>query len=823
MDYLIRSFRFAFRILLKSPAFTLIAVVALALGIGAVTTMFSVINGAIIRGLPFEEPHELVFIKRWDTERQPWNTTIPVLDFQDLQREQQSFESLAGWFGGTVNVSIDQNPIRLTGARISHTWMDLLGIEPLIGRGFTEEDDQNGATPVILLSYATWQTHYSGDPDVIGRTASINGTPGTVIGIMPKNFNFPGQEEVWIPLMSSLTMREINRGDWSINVMARLKDNVSLEQSAMEMTNFIQKMAQEFPDTHGDFNLATVEPISRGLLGPQTVQMMLIMMAMGAFVLLIACANVANLLLARSTLRSKELAIRSSLGATRLSIIGQLLVESTLLSVFGAIGGTSIALWATQALQEYGQMMQLPFWLTFDMDWRVLGIVTLVTLASGIVSGIAPAIKASKVSVTDILKDDTRTGSSLRMGLFSKGLVVVQVAISCILLILTVLMVRSVQNINDTDLHFDTSSVFTARMGLFQGAYPTPEERYQFFTTLKRNVEAAPEVESVALYGRYRWTTIGINWNRIKKDGAEYEQFEDMPITSYEYISPEFFDTLGVELIDGRNFTDLDTPDNMPVAIINQALAEALFPGENAVGKRFKREPWPQERATRPPEELDFPWLTVVGVAPNMAGQGIGNDTGAEGRHYFIPLNPEDTAMFMTIAARGPKDPMQLTEVIRREVIKLDPNLPIYAVATPEMIIAEDTVGNQIISNIFKIFGIVAVFLASVGIYGIMSFSVNQRTMEFGIRSALGATGKNILVLVMRFGLLQFLVGLVIGLTGAFFFSKLMRNFLFGVSVQDPLNYIVVGVVFTLVAVSACLMPARRASRVHPAQALRYE
>lgn len=823
MDYLTRSFKFAFRILLRSPAFTIISVVALALGIGAVTTMFSVINGAVIRGLPFEEPSELMFVKRWDMERQPWNTGIPVLDFHDIQREQDSFEALAAWFGGTVNVSIDNNPIRFTGSRISHTWLDILGVHPFIGRSFTGEEDQPGAAPVLLLSYAAWQNHYSGDPGVIGRTASINGRLGTVIGVMPRNFRFPSRDEVWVPLRSQLNHAELDRGDWSINVMGRLRDGVNREQAELEMTNLVVGLSEQFPDTNGEFKTATVEPIAGALLGDNTVQMMWIMLAMGAFVLLIACANVANLLLARSTLRSKELAIRSSLGATRLSIIGQLLVESILLSIFGAAGGTLIALWATGTLREYGQMMQMPFWLTFDLDWRVLGIVSMVTLLAGLISGIVPAVKASRVSVTDILKDDTRTGSSLHMGLFSKGLVVVQVAISSVLLILTILMMRSVQNINETDLHFDTASVFTARMGLFEGSYPTPEERYLFFTQLKRNVEAVPEVSNVALYGRYRWTNIGLDWTRVRADGSPRTEFDSLPMSTVERISPEYFDTLGVELTAGRSFTEMDTPENLPVAVINQALAETLFPGENPVGKRFRREPWPQERATTPPEELEMPWLTVIGVAPDMAAQGLGNTTNAEGRHYWLPLHPRETASFMTIAARGPADPMQLAEVIRREVIKMDPNLPLYAVATPETIISEDTVGNRVISSIFKIFGLVAVFLASVGIYGIMSFSVNQRTMEFGIRSALGATGRNILVLVMRSGLLQFIVGLSVGLVGAFFFSQLMRDFLYGVSTQDPFNYLLVGLVFSAVAVSACLMPARRAARVDPAQALRYE
>jgi predicted permease len=822
MDFLIRNLRFAYRILIRNPAFTLVAVVALALGIGAVTTMFSVINGAVIRGLPFEEPHELMFVKRWDRDRQPWNTEIPIHDFRDLVREQRSFENLAAWFGGTVNVSLDRNPVRFTGARISHTWLDILGIQPVLGRGFTEAEDSPGAAPVLLLSHAVWEKHFGADPGILGATATINGKIGTIIGVMPEDFRFPYREDVWIPLQSQVNWSEINRGDWGLNVIGRLRDGVPPEQASAEMTRFVAGLAERFPDTHGEYLSASVLPVAGELLGNQTVRMMWIMLAMGGFVLLIACANVANLLLARSTLRSKELAIRGSLGATRTSMIGQLLVESVLLSTLGAVGGMALAIWATRSLQGHAEVMQLPFWLRFDMDWRVLGIVTLVTLVSGLISGIVPALKASRVSVTDILKDDTRTGSSLRMGLFSKGLVIAQVAISSVLLILTVLMVRSVQQINDTDLQFDTERVFTARMGLFDGAYPSPGERYRFFTQLQRNLQARPEVAHSALYARYRWSTTGVQWNRVKRDGTDYETFDDLPMTTYEYVSPGYFETLGAALLEGRFFRETDTPDNLPVAVINQALAERLFPGENPVGKRFKREPWPQERANMDPGELEaIPWLTVIGVAPNMAAQGIGNTTDAEGRHYWLPLDREGTPAFMTVVARGPGPPEGLRQVIREEVIRLDPTLPIYADATPATIIREDTVTPRILSNIFKIFGLVAVFLASVGIYGIMSFSVNQRTMEFGIRSALGATARNILLLVMRSGLLQFAIGLGLGLVAAFFFSRLMRNFLFGVSPQDPSHYILVALVFTLVAVSACLFPARRAARVDPARALR--
>lgn len=824
MDYILRTLKFGLRVLIKNPSFSIVAVVALSLGIGAVTTMFSVINGAVIRGLPFEEPHELVMLKRWDTERQPWRTGIPILDLRDIERDQKSFEALAAWFGGTVNVAYKDHPVRYNGSRISHTWLDILGVQPFIGRNFTAEEDQPGAPPALILSYASWQRHYGGDPEILGEQVRVNGRIGTIIGVMPKGFRFPGQDEVWIPLMTQVDMTDVSRGDMDLSVMARMKDGVTEDQATAELTSFIQQFADAYPEVNGDFRVATAKALAPEILGPETIRMMWIMLAMGAFVLLIACANVANLLLARSTLRSKELAIRSSLGATRGGLIGQLLMESTLLSLLGALGGIAIAVWGTNALFDYGQMMQMPFWLTFEIDWRVLAAVIFVTLLAGVISGLFPALQASKVDLTDILKDDTRTGSSLRMGLFARGLVVFQVAVSSLLLILTVLMMRSVQNINNTDLHFDTNAVFTARMGLFEGDYPESEKRYQFFKMLERNLAEKAEISNATLYGRYRWTLIGVDWTRLKADGADYGSFDDHPLSTYEYVSPSYFETLDVELIEGRAFTDLDTPDNLPVAILNEALAEVLFPGEDPIGQRFQREVWPGQRAQMSQEELDaLPWYTVVGIAPNMAAQGVGNATGAEGRHYFLPMAEDETATFMTIAVRGTGDPMRLAETVRQEVLKLDPNLPLYAMGTPAMIVKEDTAGSRIIANIFKVFGALAVFLASVGIYGIMSFSVNQRTMEFGIRSALGASANNIIRLVMRSGLTQFSIGLVVGLVAAFYFSRLLQNFLFGVSPQDPLNYITVAVIFSTVAVAACLLPARRAGKVDPARALRYE
>lgn len=825
---IVRDLRYGLRVMLKSPSFTFLAIFALALGIGSVTTMVSVINGALWKGLPFEEPREIVWLERYNQNRDEWDRAIPYSVLEYIKEHQTSYESIAGYFGGTVNIVNGDNPVRYHGSRISAEFLDLVGVQPLpAGAPFTQEHDQVGAPPVVLLSHGAWQSQFGGSNDAIGKSVRINGKLGTVIGVMPKGFAFPSRDNVWIPLRSSLDWNDPEAANqYSLNVVARLKDGVTRDQAQAELVTLLQQVAKADPERNENYTSGAVRPfVEANTQG--VARMMTIMTVMAFCVLFIACANVANLLLARSTQRTKEFAIRSSLGASRVRLLAQLLTESVMIAALGGLIGTGLAHWASQYLMTYAEAVNMPFWFDFSIEWRVLAMVILITATTGILSGIIPALRASRASVNDLLKDDTRTGTSMGMKLFSRSLVILQVSTSCIPLVLAFFMMKSLDNIVHTEMNFRDDGVLTARMGLFEGDYPKPEDRFQFFTTLKRNLENRPEIDSAALYGRYRWSTVGLDWARVMTQSLEQTEFEDLPLTTNEYISWDYFETMGAPLLGGRSFTPIDSePNAAPVAIINEALAETLFPEGDPVGKQFRRAYWPNEiaqAAARGVELEDQQWITVVGVAPNMAAMGVGNHNGSEERHFFRPLPPGDARTFMTIAVSGGANPLNLTQVLREEVGKLDANLPLYSVGTPASLIAEDMTQNYLVTNIFRVLAGLAAILASIGIYGVVSFSVNQRTQEFGIRSALGAIPRNILQMVMQGGFAQLTIGIVLGMILSFIATRFTRNFLFDVSNNDWRIYTSVAVLFTLVALVAIFFPARRAARVHPAQALRHD
>ena len=828
MEGLLRDLRYGLRIMLKAPGFTILAVVALALGIGSVTSMFSVINGAVLRGLPFPAPEQLVTVQRLDEERQEWNSEIPYLDFKEIQAEQQSFTALAGYYGGTINVVAEGNPVRYTGSRISANFLDILGVQPILGRGFLPEEDTEGGPMAVILGYSAWQNQFGGDPTIIGQEARVNGSVSTIVGVMGQGFAFPINDDIWVPLGTSQTWSEQGRGSWNLSVFGRMKDGVTREGAEAEMAGLINQLADAYPEFNDDFRYARVRPFIERQLGEQTISMLGVMFGMAAFVLIIACANVANLLLARSTVRTKELAIRSSVGASRLRIITQLLTESILLSSLGAVLGVVLAILGNRFLLLYRAELDMPFWFDFPIDASVVALIVAVTILSGVVSGIIPAIRASRANINHLLKDDTRTGTSLGMKIFARGLVITQVTVSCVALIMTVLMARSVANIGNVEMNFDTEQAMTARMGLFDADYPEAAQRLQFFNSLRRNLENRSEIATATTYRRYRWELTGIDWGRWEVEGVAYAEIEDKPLGTAEAVGQNYLATMGIDLLAGRAFDAVDfEEDAAPVVIINRALADVLAPNGNALGLRIRRGPWPGElERMEDPDTFydDYPWATVVGVVPDMRAQGVTNTTGAEGRHFFFPMRG-GAATFNTIAvAPAPGVATgSLIPLIREEVARLDPTIPLYAIGTVGDILREDNVQNRIISNIFKFFGALAAILASIGIYGVMSFAVSQRTQEFGIRAALGAVPSRIRNLVMGSGIWQLVAGLVIGLVAAFFASQLIENFMFGLSADDPLTYGSVALLFSLVALLACAFPAARASRVHPARALRYE
>lgn len=826
MNNAFNDIRYGLRLLYKNPGFTLVAIFALALGIGAVTTQFSVINGALFKGLPFDDSEELMHLERRNVDTENYNAEIPVHDLLDISARQTSFEALSGWFGGTVNVAVDGAAYRYSGSRISHNFLDQLRKQPILGRGFTPEDDQPGAPKTIILGYGVWQRDFGGDPNVIGKAVRVNTQPATVIGVMERDFVFPFNDDCWVPLQSALNPEQLERGGgYSLEVMGRLRPGVTPEQAEAEMTGLLAQLAEAYPETNEGYREAVVKPYIEEFLWDQVRQTLWIMLASGVFVLLIASANVANLQLARAAMRTKELAIRTALGASRGRLLRQLLTESLVIASVGAIGGVLIALGAIRLLTNYTESIQMPFWFNFSLDGTVLLVVIAVTVFTGLISGLMPAIKASRPVVNNILKDDSRTGSSLEMGRFSKGLVVFQIAVSCLLLILAGLQIRSIDNLRNQDVGFDADGVLAARMGMFEGDYPEAEDRRRFLLQLRDNVTARPEVASASLYSRYRWWPT--NGARITIEGGEYADFEDHPFTRWEIIGPDYFKTMGVELIEGREFNLVDgTEDAMNVAIINESFAQRFFPGQNPIGLRFKRERWPNERDANVEGELrrNLDWHTVIGIAPDIAMQGLGNQDDSEGSGYYLQLQDDWNPRFMTLVAK-PRDrnPMGLAGLFREEVLSLDPNLPLYAVASPGQIIREDSRQGALVANIFNIFGLTAIFLASIGLYAVMSFSVNQRRREFGIRAALGAIPHMLLRLVMRQGMIQLAIGLVLGVAGALAFAQLLSNQLFGVEPEDPTVYMVVLFTLTAVALIASFVPARRASQVHPMEALRYE
>jgi putative ABC transport system permease protein len=826
-DALFRDIRFGLRLMLRQPGFTLLAVCAIALGIGCVTTMLSVINGAVWKGLPFAEPQEIVSLSRYNENRDPWDRAIPYRDFEYILEHQNSYEEIVGYFGGTINLAWDGEVRRFQGSRVTRNFVALTGETMPLGRPFLPEEDSLGASPVAILSHATWRSHFGADPQIVGKTVRINGAPGRIVGVMPARFGFPSGDEVWIPLHSAQNWRDPILADrYSLNVIGRLRDGVSLEAAEVELSGLLYQLAQAKPERNQRYTSGGVLPFSRFILG-DSLSIMWLMTLMAAFVLLIACTNVANLLLARSTLRSKELAIRSSLGASRQRIVVQLLTESLVLAFVGALLGLGLAHWAAGYLMAYREVVNMPFWFDFGFDWRIFLLVAVFTFLTGLLSGLVPALRASKANINDLLKDDTRTGTSFLLKAFGLALVVFQVTVSCVALICAGLMMKSLDETVNTEMHFDTEGVFVARMGLFEGDYPDPAKRHQFFTTLKRNLEARPEVSSAALYTRYRWTNTGLDWPRVRHGREDHADFLQYPLSTSEFVSWDYFETLGIPLLEGRSFTERDcAPEAGPVVIVNEAFARSLFPEGLPIGKRFQRAFNDEQRAiaAQSGEPLDETFHEIIGVVPNMAAQGVGNDVEvAAERHFFLPLKAAQTPMFLTVAATGPGSPLQLQTSVREEVQALDPNLPIYAAGTPAQLIREDTQMPRLIANIFKVFGALAAILAAIGIYGVVSFSVNQRTQEFGIRAALGAVPRLILRLILWAGAWQIGAGLALGLALGWAISRGLRSVLYRVSHSDPSTYVLCALFIALVALVAMLFPARRAARIHPAQALRHD
>jgi predicted permease len=823
------------RVLIKEKSFCALAVIVLALGIAGVTTMFSVVNGVMLRGFAFPNAGRLASLNFIDPSSSTFfgvNGQISAKDYEELRPQQQSFERLAAYLNGsTVNVTVDGHPQRYTGAYVTEDFLRILGVSPLMGRDFTAADNSSGAGKVAIIGHAIWQRDFGGAPDILGKGFRLNGKPATVIGVMPKGFAFPTNEELWIPLFSEFPPRE--RNDPAANspaVLGLLKDGVSLDQANAEATTMARRFAAAYPESNKQFNTGQVQPLLESFTPRPLRGTLWTMLGFCVGVLLISCVNVMNMQFARATLRSKELAVRSSLGATRVRLVRQMLTESLLVALIGAAVGVALAYGSTDWLQATVRNLENPppSWITFDVDAPVLIFTVLATLAAAVFSGLLPAVISSRANAVDVLRDAGRGNTSRSVSLISRGLVVFQIVVTCVLLTGSLLQVRSITNQQTIDYGYDTDGVISARMGLMDGDYPSPEARKVFYDRLLRELESDAVVEAAALTNRFRMVFSGNG--PIEIEGKTYRENRDRPNANFEQVSGGFFAVTGQRLLDGRIFTIDDLDARQPVAIVNEAFAQRHYGNESALGRRF--------RTVAGNGRQPGPWRTIVGVVSTIRMMGPFNLPGVDETGFYVPFfaNPFGPIQpgpfvnqFTTIVVK-PRPGQRADAMavpLRQRIAKVDPNLPLYFVGTPKHQLEGFVAQNRIIATMFSIFGVVAIVLASVGMYGVMSFSVNQRRQEFGVRMALGAHYTRILRMVLRQGAAQLALGLVLGLGLALTLATVagsgIQNILFGVSARDPLTYLTVIGVITVVSLMATLVPARRATRVDPMIALRAE
>jgi predicted permease len=820
--------RVGLRMLLKDKTFFVLSVTVLALGICGVTTQFTMVNAIVLRGFSFPHPEQLMSVGLIDPQASDQNNNfgngniLSSQDYEDLRAGQKSFALMAAYLNGsTINVSYKKNPQRYTGGYVTEDFFKIVDVKPILGRDFTVEDNKPGAEKVTILGNEIWKRDFNGDPHAVGQAIRINGKAAIIIGVMPPNFKFPINEELWVPLYNEFPLKP--RGDPTgigPQVMGRLKPGVSQDQVNAEFVGLAKRIARDNPKTNKQFVSAAVQPLLKSFTGPQLRQIMYAMLGAVIVVLLIACVNVMNMQFGRAALRAREVAIRGALGATRARIVRQMLTESFLIALLGAVAGVALAYWAVDLLAQITgtPQFQLPYWIRFTIDAKVLGFTLTAVLLATLVSGFIPALLAARGNASEMMKEGNRGNSSRLVNVITRVLVVGQIAMTAALLIASALQIRSIRNQVKLDYGYDENGVYTARMGLFEAVYPSDDSRREFFKRAVRSLRTNPAFESAAMTDRFRMTFD--NFGQYEVDGQTYATDRDRPRGNSEGVSDGYFKTLGLQILEGRDFTLEDSDVKQPVAIINASFARKNWGNQSPLGHRV--------RNFNPAQPQ--PWRTIIGVVPDTLMQGPFNRE-ADSAGFYVPLIGASPApQFCTIVVRPHlgQAAETLGPALSKAVAQIDSDLPTYFPGTPARSHSEFLSGPRLVASLFSIFGIVAFLLSAVGLYGVMSFSVNQRTQEFGIRMALGADAARIFKMVMRQGAWQLVIGLGIGIGFAALFlgvlaAGALENILFKVNALDPFIYTTVAALLTAVAAASCFVPARRATRVNPMIALRAE
>ncbi|MFN0099373.1 MAG: ABC transporter permease [Gemmatimonadaceae bacterium] len=805
MDSL-RDLRLGLRTLRKSPGLTVIATIALTFGIGLTTMIFSIIYGAMIKGLPYEDGDRIVVIERTNAERGIEEDGLPIADYADFAAQQQSHSQVGGFTSGTMNVSGTERAERYSGTWVTSQVLTMTGVRPVLGRDFLPGEDSPSGARVAILGYDMWQTRFGGDAGVLGTSIRVNGTPYEVVGVMPSGFRWPQNGQLWLPMQNDPLAGKRDEGQ-QLQVVAKLKPGVTHAQAAAEATTILQRLGEQYPETNKGF-VGTATDFVEDAIGPEPRQLLFAMLGAVFFVLLIACANVANLLLDRAVHRTKEVGVRSALGASRGAIVRIFLSEALVLAIAGTVLGIALAYAGTTAFTRSIADTDPPFFIQIGLYPPVLLFAVTMAVVATLFSGLIPAIQSSRPDIAEVLKDESRGASSLKIGRISKALIVFEVALSCGLLVAAGLTIKSVTKARNLDTGFAMASVYTTRVG-FPSAYTDTVKQRLFFAQLAERVAALPGVQGAAIASGLPGAEQGLWGSRFSMEGVAYAKEQERPRTRWAAVTPGLFQTLEIPLRRGRLFDETDRRGGLDVAVVTERFAEEHMKGEDPIGRRIRIGL----------DDENAPWVTIVGVIPNL----FGGDP--EDPYPSVVLRPfeQQHASFAYIAVRSAVDPMAFADPVREVVASLDPDIPTYWPMTLDVAVSRGLWFVRVFGTMFMGFGLVALFLASIGLYAVMSFSVGRRTREVGIRMALGATAHDVLRLMMSQGFAQLGIGLAIGLVLAGLISRVLTLILFDVKPLDPVVFGAVAVTLMLSGTVACLVPARRATRIDPSEAMRAE
>lgn len=812
METLFKDIRYGIRSLLKHPGLSAIAVITLALGIGANTAMFSVINAVLLRPLPYQEPERLVTIWEESPERDLYEMPVSYANMRDWIDQTQTLQQISAYTFTNLNLTGAGEPARLSTIRCSANLFSMIGAAPAVGRSFLPEEDKEGADRVVILSHALWQKRFSSDRGLVGRSIILNNQSYTVVGVMPPNFQFPvgfgylgkvvnEPTDLYVPLAAA--SNELRRGNYSFFALGRLKPGVTMEQARADMTTIESRLEKEYPDGNTGIGIKLLSTEEQTVKGIRPA--LLVLLGAVMFLLLIGCANIANLLLARGASRQKEFAIRSALGASRWRVVRLLLTESVLLSLAGGGLGFLLAVWGSDALMALAPD-NIPRMNEIGVDARVFGFTLAVSVLTGIVFGLVPAVHAARSDLNETLKEGLKGSMGSAAGKRTRNvLVAVEVALSLVLLVGAGLMVKSFVRLQRMNLGFNPGQLLAVDVSLSSSRYPEDRQQVAFFQESLERLRSLPGVRSAAATTGLP-LTLDISGSDFRVEGHPDPKPGEEMIVNTRSVSPGYFDTLGIRLIKGREFDDRDKRDAPAAAIINNDLARVYFAGEDAIGKRITFDDGQS-------------WMSIVGVIEDVKQLGL--DSSAKPEVYFPYL--QVTSPEMSLVIRTSSNPLSLAGAVKNQIQAIDKDLPIENAKTMQQLVTESVSGRRFNLLLLNVFAVVALVLAIVGVYGVMSYSVSQRTHEIGIRVAIGAQPRDVFRMVIKQGMVLALIGIACGLVAAFALTRLMTTMLFGVEPTDPTTFVGIAVLLGLVTFAACYIPGRRAAKVNPLEALRYE